>query len=122
MAGYDNAPQLAYTVAGATLSSAATLLQVAGPKGKQGRLVSVSCVVTTSTTVAATQLRVGTVADPDAFGTLNVPIVTAPAVANTSVDLTSDINLIPADGIVQLATDGGATAGAGTIVVVIRWF
>lgn len=118
-----NAPiYTTHNVNAATLSSAGELMQIAGPSGKQGRVVDVTCVVTTGVTVAANDITVGTITDADAFATLTVPISSADAVANGATILTDDDNLIPADSAVIVATDGACTAGAGSVTVVIAWF
>jgi hypothetical protein len=119
---YDNPTTCTYHVEAATISAAATLLRLVGPKGKQGRLVDIGFVTTTATTSAASQLRVGTVADPDAYGILSVPVQAAAAVTNGATSYTTISNLIPANTYVALASDGGSVAGAGTISLTIDWF
>lgn len=113
---------LTYFLQAATLSSAAVLGTIIGPKGKVGRLKALGVVVTTATTDAATIVSVGTFADGDAYGTLSVPVASADAGYNDFTDLTSDDNLIAADTGLEVSTNGGCTAGAGSIVVVIDWF
>lgn len=119
---YDQPIYQTYFVNAATLSTAATLMRFAGPLGKQGRVVDVSCTVTTGVTAAANSITVGSVADADAYATLSVPISAANAVANSAVILTGDDNLIPANGPVLVATGGEATAGAGSVAVTVAWF
>jgi len=111
-----------HNVNAATLSTAAELIQLAGPYGKKGRVVGVSCVVTTAVTVAANSINVGSTSDADAYATLSVPISSPDAVANNPTILTDDDNLIPANGAVVVSTGGEATAGAGSVTVVIAWF
>ena len=122
MITYDTPFRMSYTIPAAAIDTAAVLLSVCGPAGLKGRVSNISGVVTTSTTVAASEIQVGTTADEDAYATCAVPVLTAPAVFNTLVDLTSDANLIPANSVVEIASDGGATAGDGDIVVTIDWF
>lgn len=119
---YENPIVQTYVLEKATLSTAAELGGFAGPAGKTGRIESISVAVTTATTVAATVVSVGDGTDVDKYGTLSVPIASADAVANASVSLTTDDNLIPADSFVAVDTDGGCTAGAGTITVIVAWF
>lgn len=121
---YNEPIYITTTLRAATLSSAATLASVVGPKGKTGRLVSVSAVVTLATTVAASELRVGSAADADKYGILSVPVATAgPAAAyNDATIYPIDDNLMPADTAVVIATDGGSTAGAADVTVVTAWF
>jgi len=121
---YHDPVYTTHTLAAATLSSAADLLMVTGPRGHQGRLVGISAVVTTSTTVAATELRVGDAADADQYGIISVPVATAGAAAvyNEATIYDVDTNLMPADTTVIIATDGGCTAGAADVSVIIAWF
>jgi len=119
---YDNPIITTHNVNAATLSTAAELMQIAGPAGKQGRVIDVTCVVTTGVTVAANNINVGSTTDGDAYATLEVPISAADAVANGATILSDDDNLIPADSAVVVATGGECTAGAGSVTVVIAWF
>ena len=119
---YDNPIYQTYTLDSATLSAAADLLEVIGPKGKQGRLVAIGAVVTTDTTVAASLVLVGIAADKDKYGTLSVPIIAAGNGYNAMTDLTSDTILIAKDTPLIIGSDGGCTAGAATITVTVAWF
>lgn len=121
---YNQPTTSTYTLRAATISSAATLLTVIGPRGLKGRLVGIGAVVTTSTTDAATLLTVGTAADGDKFGTLSVPVATAGAAAayNNPTITAIDSNLMAADTAVVIATNGGCTAGAADVTVTIDWF
>jgi hypothetical protein len=121
---YANALTCSYLIPAATLSTAATLASIIGPRGKVGVLKGIGAVVTTNTTVAATELRVGDVGDADQYGILSVPVATAgPAAAYNEATLyPSNTNLMPADTAVVIATDGGCTAGAADVMVTIDWF
>jgi len=122
MTTYDQPVRTTHNVNAASLASAAELMQIAGPAGMKGRVESVTCVVTTGVTVAASDINVGTTSDADAYATLEVPVSAADALANDPTILTDDDNLIPADTVVVVSTDGAATAGAGSVTVVIAWF
>tara|TARA_R110000765_G_scaffold195825_7_gene301305 strand:+ start:6975 stop:7340 length:366 start_codon:yes stop_codon:yes gene_type:complete len=111
-----------HTLKAQSIATAATMLSVVGPRGKVGRLESVSAVVTTGTTDAATELRVGTAADADKFGTLSVPVATAGNGYNNATIANIDTNPMPANDVVLIATDGGCTAGAADISVTIAWY
>jgi hypothetical protein len=113
-----------YTLRAATISSAATMLTVIGPRGYKGRLMGIGAVVTTSTTDAATLLTVGTAADGDKFGTLSVPVATAGAAAayNNPTITAVDSNIMAENTAVVIATNGGCTAGAADVTVTIDWF
>ena len=121
---YNEPKTVGYTLKAATISSAANLLTVIGPKGHRGVLVSIGAVVTTSTTTAASELRVGSAADADKYGTLSVPVASAGAAAAYNDATINDVdeNIIPADEAVVISTDGGSDAGAADIAVVIDWF
>ncbi|MFA5632972.1 MAG: hypothetical protein WC997_15810 [Porticoccaceae bacterium] len=111
-----------YTAAAASLTSAATLLKVAGPKGKKGAIVGLSAVVTTAVTVADATVTVGTTDDADKYATLDVEVASVNDVFSDAVISPVDSNLIAPDSVVALATGGEATAGAATITVTIAWF
>jgi hypothetical protein len=117
-----NAISISYTLVAATISSAANLLSIMGPPGKSGILRSMSVVLTTATTDATTELRVGDAGDADQFGVLSVPIASIGAGQNDLTVYGGRENIMPKDTAVIIATDGGCTAGAADIVVVIDWF
>lgn len=121
---YHDPVYATYTLTAETIDTAATLHSIIGPAGHTGVLIGIGAVVTTSTTAAATELRVGTTGDADKFGTLSVPVATAgPAAAYNDATISSvDDNLLPADTAVLIATDGGCTAGAADITVTVAWF
>lgn len=121
---YNSPISVCYTMAAASIATAATLLTVVGPKGHKGRLMGIGAVVTTSTTDAATTITVGNAADGDKFGTLSVPVATAGAAAayNNATISEVDDNIMPADKAVVIATGGECTAGAATVSVYIDWF
>ncbi len=119
---YDNPTSVTYTLEGVTISTAGVKLHLVGPVGKQGRVVDIGFVTTTATTGAATELRVGTVADPDLYAKLSVPIQAVNTVTTDATLYTSSHNLMPASTYFEVASDGGSTAGAGTIILTINWF
>jgi hypothetical protein len=113
-----------YNRAAATISTAATLMTVTGPRGHKGRLVGIAATVTTNTTGDATLITVGNATTANKYGTLSVPIATAGAAAtyNNATITDIDANIIPADSAVVIATNGGCTAGAADVAVMIDWF
>lgn len=121
---YNDPITSTYTLKAATISTAATLLSVIGPRGYKGRLMGIGAVVTTNTTTLATTITVGDAADADKFGTLSVPVATAGASAAYNNATISDIdaNLMPANTAVLIATGGEGDAGAADITVTIDWF
>ena len=122
MITYDQPLRLTYMILAASLASTADLLKIAGPKGREGRLQSISTVLTTGVTSAATDVDVGDGSTGDKYGSLVVPIASTDAIANDPTILTGDDVPIPADSLVVISTDGAAAAGAANIVVVIDWF
>lgn len=123
MADYANPIYTTHSLAAVSFTGAAgAKMNVSGPAGKVGRIVGLSVNLTTATTVAASGLKVGTIADDDAYATLAVPIAAINTVLTGMVDLQSDTNLIPADSGVVVTGNGGSTAGAGTVTLIIAWF
>ena len=119
---YDNGDVLMYQFPAAAVDTAAVIGRILGPAGKQGRLMGIASAVTADVTVAAAGIRVGSTSDPDAYGTHSIPVSSADAVVTTYTDLTSDSNLIPADSLVEIDSDGAATAGDADLFVTIKWF
>jgi hypothetical protein len=109
-------------LANAAVSSAADIAQIVGPTGKKGRIRSVSLVTTTATTAAASAINIGTVADPDAYGIIAVPITAIDtAIQLTKAQLAAILDL-PADTVILISGGGEATAGALDIIMDIEWF
>jgi hypothetical protein len=120
---YESPIYESYTVlANASLSTAAVAKRLIGPSGKTGRVVAASCVTTTATTVAASEIRVGTAADPDAFFAMAVPVTAINlGVVASKAELDAG-SLITPDTLIQISGDGGATAGAADITITVAWF
>jgi len=108
-----------YRLPAVSVTGAATLGRIVGPKGKTGRLIDIAYVVTTGVTVANSNLIVGSAGDTDAYGTLVVPIAAANAVGNGVTRGVTDV--LPADTAVLIGSAGGATAGAVDALVTIAW-
>lgn len=121
---YHNPIYSTYTLPASAISSAGTKLSVTGPRGHTGALIGISAVVTTNTTTAASEVRVGTASAHSKYGTLSVPVATAgaDAVFNDADINPVDANLMPADTTVLIASDGGSDAGAADLTVTIAWF
>ena len=119
---YENATFITYQIPAGVLTSAATLETLIGPAGLQGRLESVTTVVTTDVTVAAASVDVGITGTLAKYGTASVPISVADAALNTVTITDTDDNPLPADTVFLVSTDGAATAGAANINVTIAWF
>lgn len=117
---YSNPDVANYRFPAATLTSAAVVGRILGPAGKSGRLVGISTIVTTGVTVAAASVELGVAADTDKYGSASVPVSSANAGVNTVTAGTEHV--IPADTVLDVYTDGGATAGAADINVTIAWY
>lgn len=120
---YDKPLRETYFLAAADLSGAAVLASVVGPKGRKGRIVNLSYVLTTAVTVADNVLSVGPNGDASpitltqaftgsAIGD-NDAITNAQAYAHA--ELAADTN-------VEIASDGGCTAGAADIALTVEWY
>ena len=119
---YDNPIHITYSLRAASVIADANLLDVVGPPGKKGRLVSIATVVTTGVTVAASTVVVGTDATNALYGSLAIPVSAADAVANNATISTSDSNEMPADTRFVIGSGGGATAGAVNLDVTVAWY
>jgi hypothetical protein len=128
---YDNPFTAPYPFANMDFggSSGATTHSICGPAGMRGKLKDIAVVITEATVFASTlgHVQVGTAADPDAYGKLNIPTASADgAVVNSAVDTDAIIDPdIPANTeIVVTLTEGtGASlAGQGVPLVFIDWY
>ena len=131
MPTYDNPIHGVYNFAEMDFgaSSGTTVHTIAGPAGMKGRLidiaVGVSEVFETVTTVA--HVQVGTSADADAYGKLNIPQASAD---NTVVNKLDDTDAIiepdiPAGTAVHVTLTEGTGAsltGKGYPTIYIDWF
>ena len=106
----------------AALSTAADVFLSQGPAGKTGRIVHASIAMTTANTTAIGGLDFGTVADDDAYGTLNIAATQADnsAVVATVAQLAA-FTTFPADTVFLISGDGLGTAGVADISVTIAW-
>lgn len=117
---YENPLTAVYRFPAASVVSAGVVGRIVGPKGRSGSVVGVGSVVTTGVTGAAASITVGSAADADAYATTSVPISAANAVKN---DFTPVFNhVITPDEVVNVATGGGATAGAADLLVMVNWY
>jgi len=116
---YSNGFVANYRFPAVAIDTAAVAGRIYPPSGMTGRLIDIQVNLTVATTVAASALTLGTVADADAYGTLTVPV----QAINTGVNgvvLGTD-KRIDEDTIITLTSDGGATAGDGDVNVLIEW-
>jgi hypothetical protein len=111
-----------YRFPAATLSAAATVGRIQGPAGKVGRVTGVEYLLTTATTVAATALTLDTVAGLTAPLSVSIPVLAINlGGAASAAELKAGAEL-PADTVVNVASDGGCTAGAGDLNITIQWY
>ena len=116
---YSNGHTIGHYFPGVTFDTAFEKF-IKGPAGMEGRLIGISSVITIDTTVAVTLIEVGTQADADAYGEHTVPIGVAEI--SQSVMARQAVKRIPADSLVTVAGNGGATAGDGDLTVYIEWY
>ena len=120
---YDNPLRESYYLPAADIAGGGVLGNFVGPKGKVGRVANVSYVLTVAATVADSDLTVG----PNGAATPVTVTVPFTASAIGSNDATAQADLkgqtdLAADTVVEVASDGGSTAGTGNIVVTVDWF
>jgi hypothetical protein len=117
---YGNGISALYRFPAAAIASAGVFGRIKGPAGAEGRLISVSSVISTTTTVAASVVSVGNSGDPNAYADHTVPV----AAANTGQNaFTRGVDTrIDADDDVEVSSDGGSTAGAADVLVLIEWY
>jgi hypothetical protein len=119
---YDNPIQVSYRFPAVTVSTAAVLGRMAGPSGRAGRVLSIAAVVTTDVTVAPALLTVDTNAGLTNPPSLSLPVGAANSIAGSTQADTEGADELPADTVIELQSDGGATAGAADVTVTIGWF
>ena len=127
MAGqfYDNPERTLVHIDLDTLATAGDKATVVGPSGKVGRVTRLGVGVTTAFTVADTVLTLDTVTPSLAAPpTLTIPF-TGSAIGDNVECTRAQLNgftELPADSVLELASDGGSTAGAGSVTLQIDWY
>ena len=119
---YDHPRQGVYRFAAATLSGAAIVGRIIGPKGKIGRLAGFQYVMTTATTDDVSVVTLDTVAGLTAPATVDVPIKAINLGGAATVAEIAAGDEFPADTIITIASNGGSTAGAADLLVAIDWY
>lgn len=127
---YDNALQTQHDVAASTLSTAGTKLTAGGPAQRDGRILDVTIDITTALTVADSSIDIGE-SGGDVDAQLAAWVLTqvgsgigdrlAPSRDDTTVALDQGVD-INQDVDTILASDGGSTAGAGDIRMLVAWW
>jgi hypothetical protein len=128
---YDNPQSMIHNFANMDFGAAAgaTTHRICGPAGKKGRLVDIGVALSEATVFATTlgHIQVGTAADADAYGKLNIATGQAiNTVYNSSDDTDAIIDAdIPADTVVVVTLTEGTGAGLtgqGAPMVAIDWY
>ena len=113
---YSSPLTYTFTITGIAVAVALSIHEVKAPPGKTGRLVMMS-ITHLGVTGAPWKFIVGTAADPDAYGTMDL----GDGAASKSEFIRGVDDRIPEGTIVQIGTDGGATNGIADMNVVIEW-
>ena len=123
---YDNALRETYRFPAIAIDTSAIFGRIQGPTGLTGRVVSITAVITTATTVAASVIDVDTVAGLTTPPQLTVPVTAVnlgvSAIRGNVTNGLAAASDLPADTICEVASNGGATAGDGDIIVTVDWF
>lgn len=123
MRNYDNPIEVTYVVAAAVLTGgAATLKRFIGPKGRVGRTLALTFVITTGVTVAAALVTVDNAGTAGAYGSVTVPIAAANSGGSATVANLKAAGELPADTVLSIKTNGAATAGAADITLSVGWY
>lgn len=120
---YDKPLTRNYRIAVASLSAAAVLLTVHGPKGRTGRVAAISTRLTTAVTVADSTLSVREKGGSNTAAAV-IPFTGSAIddVEGQSAEELKGQTELTADTPVEIYCDGGATAGAGDVEVDIDWY
>lgn len=127
MAGqfYDNPERTLVHLDAQDVATGGDLATIVGPSGKRGRVTRLDVVTTTGVTIADAILSLDSItpslATPVAL-TLAFTGSAAGDVTRASQATLNAASELPADTPLQLASDGGATAGAGSITLQIDWY
>jgi len=127
---YDGADRRVYRFPAAAIDTAGVFGRFIGPRGKVGRVRGIEAVNTAAVTVAASSITVGN-NGAVAPASLSIPVsainagtsMTAAeekAAGAKEVAGTNDVEL-EADTVVEVESDGGATAGDADITVTVDW-
>ncbi len=132
---YGDADSRTYRFPAVTVSAAAVIGRIAGPAGKKGRVRGIEFMVTTGVTVAAALITVG-VNGAVLPASISIPVTAVnlgggqsaaeikAAGADQPQDGTTGVNDVEltADTTIEVASDGGSTAGAVDLIVKVDWF
>jgi hypothetical protein len=122
MRSYDHPIEVSYRFPAAAVATAAVLGRVIGPAGASGRVLSLTHIVTTDVTVAPSVITVDTGVGVTTPVTMTIPVSAANSGGSASDAAIKAGSELPADTVVEVSSDGGATAGAADISLTIGWF
>lgn len=127
---YSNGYTVTHTTGAITTTDAAVTIPIAGPSGKQGRLLDIIARCTTTHVLGSTptQLKFGIAGTLTAYAAFLPPAMTAPDISHlnslpgasavTERDLPADTDLL----LTTVANATGSPAGVITYDVIIEWF
>lgn len=122
---YDNPQKTNHHIDLAAIATGGDLATIVGPRGKRGRVSRMDVSVSTAFTVADSVLSLDTTTPSLATPpSLTIPF-TGSAIGDTvrvSEAALKTFSELPADSQLQLNSDGGSTAGAGSIELEIEWY
>lgn len=128
---YGDADSRTYRFPAVTVSAIAVIGRLQGPAGKVGRVRGIEFMVTTGVTVAAALVSVG-VNGATLPASISIPVTavnlgggqTAAEIKAAGAEEVAGVNDVEltADTTIEVASDGGATAGAVDLVVKVDWF
>lgn len=119
---YDGKNRRTYRFPAVAIDTAAIFGRFQGPAGKVGRVRGIEYVLTAATTVAASVVTVDTVDGLTVPPILNVPVQAVNLGGSTTEALLKAGDDLPADTVVTVESNGGATAGDGDVIVTVDWF
>lgn len=117
---YGNGISALYRFPAVNLGAGAAL-EIPGPLGAEGRVISVTSVVTTVAVGAASAITLGNAGDANAYADAAVAAAAADGTFTRAWTRGVD-ETIDADDDVLLVVDAAATSGAADICVLIEWY
>ncbi len=126
---YDNPRRWVYSFGEHDFGAGSESLSLKGPSGKKGvlREIQVNATETFTDDTTSGNVQVGTAADPDAYGLLDLGTTADTNTASYAAGDDADAVIsesIPADTQVEVtftAPTGGTPAGKGFVQIVIDW-
>lgn len=119
---YDNGAIRTYRFPAVSFDTSAVFGRFIGPLGKRGRVRGIEGIITTATTDAAGEVTVDTNAGLTTPALATVPVAAADIGFVSTVAQLALGDDLPADTVIEVASDGGATVGDGDVTVAVEWF